>query len=202
MILNVVDLQFWTHKTTINPLPSGDRIFLDIPQFKFSSIVVCWLIVVCRCLYSLLPYTRTFNKKKNHVVFPSASGVLIEYTKWVTEPLVLIPPYKTAVKPAPKFFSKNVHLRDRQFGKTRTHCGGNIAEPWSCFPNVEFVADTKNVSENLQKPFLCPVSVQQCCRVNFATDGQHRRTQCSHHNVSSFCQGFILFVCCLCSSSW
>ena len=50
---------------------------------------------------------------------------------------------------------------------------------WSCFPNVSSfcharsicvrhkfcVLDTKNVSENLQKHFLCPRSAQQCCLV-------------------------------------
>ena len=31
----------------------------------------------------------------------------------------------------------------------------------------------------------------------FARDGQHRRTQCCRHNVSSFCQGLILYLNCV-----
>ena len=43
-------------------------------------------------------------------------------------------------------------------GPGKTHRGGNIAD-------VTFVADTKNVSANLQKRFLWPRGAQQCCRV-------------------------------------
>ena len=53
----------------------------------------------------------------------------------------------------------------------QTHCGGNIdgvimfPKRWLVLPRATFVADTKNVSKNLQKHFSCPHGAQQCCRV-------------------------------------
>ena len=85
-------------------------------------------------------------------------------------------------------------------GKTRTHSGGNIADV-VMYPNVDscatFVADTNFVSSTQKcfwkysETFL--VSARRAKMLpRFATDGQHRRTQCCRHNVSLFCQGFSL----------
>ena len=55
-------------------------------------------------------------------------------------------------------------------GKTKKHCGGNIADVISCF---------QNVFENLQKLFLCPHGAQQYCHVC------HRRQNIVGHNVAA-----------------
>ena len=57
-------------------------------------------------------------------------------------------------------------------GKTRTHCGGNIADVIMLTrfaTRAAFVADTEIVSENLQKHFLCTRGAQQRCRVLLRT---------------------------------
>ena len=62
------------------------------------------------------------------------------------------------------------YLRGRQNEDTLSVAATLLT--WSCFPSVDsfatrttFVADTKNVSENLLKHFLCPRGARQCCRV-------------------------------------
>ena len=84
-------------------------------------------------------------------------------------------------------------------GKTRTHCGGNIAwrdhvsQMFTRFATrATFVADTnaaswtqKNGSERFQKHLLRTHGAQQMLPT-FSTDGQHRRAQRCCHNVSSF----------------
>ena len=78
-------------------------------------------------------------------------------------------------------------------GKTRTHCGGHIADV-IMFPKCVLILP--------RAQYLCPghkrcfwkssFLVSTLCATMlpcFATDGQHRRTQCCRHNVSSFCQG-------------
>ena len=75
-------------------------------------------------------------------------------------------------------------------GKTRTHCGGNIADviifpPSICSEHKFCVLDT---DKGLSKPSET-FNVSVWCATmlwHFARDGQHGGTQCYHHNVSSF----------------
>ena len=83
-------------------------------------------------------------------------------------------------------------------GKTRTHCGGNIADVimfpkcWLVLPRAQHLCRTQ---------ILCPTqcfwkssetfavsALRATMLPRFATGGQHRRIQCCRHNVSSFCR--------------
>ena len=80
-------------------------------------------------------------------------------------------------------------------GKTRTHCGSNIADLimflkcWLVLPRAKHFWRTQ---ERFLKIFRYIVSARRATLPHFATDGQHRRTQCSCHSVSSFCRGLTL----------
>ena len=51
------------------------------------------------------------------------------------------------------------------------------------------VLDAKTVSKNLKKHSMCR-ALRATMLPRFAADGKHRRTQCCHHNASSFCRRF------------
>ena len=88
-------------------------------------------------------------------------------------------------------------------GKTRTHCGGNVADVimfTKCLfvlPRAQHLCPTQMLCPGHMKclwksseTFL--VSGRRATMLlRFATDGQHRMTHCCRHNVSSFCRGLI-----------
>ena len=91
-------------------------------------------------------------------------------------------------------------------GKTMTRCGGNIADVIMSVSQIltRFATHATFVPTQI----LCPghktffwkssetflVSARRATMLpRLATDGQHRRTQCCRHNLSSFCQGLRLF---------
>ena len=90
----------------------------------------------------------------------------------------------------------------RGLGKGPAKRGNIVAATllrWSCFPKLTrlathatFVADTKKCFWKSSEKFL--VSARRAMFSRFATDGQHRRTQCCRHNVSSFCRGLKLVI--------
>ena len=79
---------------------------------------------------------------------------------------------KLVVKPKKHNWAPSTCLRiGIRAGKTRTHSAATLPR-WSCFPNIDLFSHAcnicgghKNVSENLQKHFLCPRGLQQCFRV-------------------------------------
>ena len=86
----------------------------------------------------------------------------------------------------PNIFPSGPTLRPWQ---TRTHCCGHIVAdtllPTQMFPRLPtratFVADTKNVSDFVQKHFVSATNVSQ-----FAQLKKHHGQQCVRNNVSSF----------------
>ena len=91
-------------------------------------------------------------------------------------------------------------------GKTKTHCGGNIADVIlfpKCvlvLPSAQHLCPTQILCPGHKKCFWKSSETFLVSRRHaamlpcFATDRQHRRTQCCRHNVSSFCQGLSYWV--------
>ena len=83
--------------------------------------------------------------------------------------------------------------KTRGYAKGADKSGGNIPDMimfpkcWLVLPRAQHLSDTKNVSENLLVSALRATMLPR-----LATDGEHRRTQCCRHNVSSFCRGLRL----------
>ena len=90
-----------------------------------------------------------------------------------------------------------ISWRAKGAGKTRTHCGRNIADVitfpkcWLVLPRAQHLWRTHNMFLKISRNFCCVRARRATTLPRFTTDGQHRRTQCCHHNVSSFCQGFL-----------
>ena len=98
-------------------------------------------------------------------------------------------------------------------GQTRPHCGRNIADViifHKCrlvLPCEQHLCPTQilcpgHINWNLQKHSLGRSARRATKLPRFATDGQHRRTQCCRHDESSFCRGLRFWQIRFLSSTW
>ena len=94
--------------------------------------------------------------------------------------------------------------RVKRAGKTRTHCGGNIADVTACFPNVDSFCHARNICGRHE---FCVLDAKKCfwkssqtflvsarratMLPRFATDRQNR----AGHNVATRTHEFLVYGC-------